>query len=205
MSTNTFIYTDYTARLWNVSTYDHQPPLIFSHDKHAISSYHCTSINSNNGSILGKTMINSSNNSINSSSGSRNGMNGRRSSSSSSSQSRNKPFVDTVTNSSFYYMDKFILLTVKASILMYSYTLHGNNNSDNNSNNGDKSSKNTCIGNRNITCSDDVNNVLNRDYNSGNYRLVHKWDLSSIAHNISATACLNSTLSPFIFCSTTNK
>ena len=178
-----------------MSTYDNQPPLLFSHEKHSTSYYATTTTTDYNSSYS------SSSNIVDSSYIS----NKNRLSSNSSSgdgSTRNKPFHDTVTNSIFYYMDKFVIITVKASIYMYTYTLQNDIDGDNSNNNSSNS-----IRRRNSSSSiyDATNKILNHDYYCGNYRLLHKWDLSSKTHNICAMACLNSTLSPYVFCSTTNK
>ena len=50
-------------------------------------------------------------------------------------------------------------------------------------------------------CSD-----LNRTFSTcGSYRLVHQWDLAYKAQQICATTCVNSILSPLIFCATSEK
>ena len=182
-----------------MSTYDNQPPLLFSHEKHSTSYYATTTtttttdnkIYSSSSNIVKPCNISNKNRlSSNSSSGS-------------DGSTRNKPFHDTVTNSIFYYMDKFVIITVKASIYMYTYTLQNDIDGDNSNNNSSNS-----IRRRNSSSSsiyDATNKILNHDYYCGNYRLLHKWDLSSKTHNICAMACLNSTLSPYVFCSTTNK
>ena len=177
-----------------MSTYDNQPPLLFSHEKHSTSYYATTTTTDYNSSyssrsnIVNSSYISNKNRLSNSSSG--------------DGSTRNKPFHDTVTNSIFYYMDKFVIITVKASIYMYTYTLQNDIDGDNSNNNNSNS-----IRRRNSSSSiyDATNKILNHDYYCGNYRLLHKWDLSSKTHNICAMACLNSTLSPYVFCSTTNK
>jgi hypothetical protein len=178
-----------------VSTYDNQPPLLFSHEKHSTSYYTTTTTTTDNNN-------NSSSNNIVKPCTISNRLSSSSSSRSSDGSTRNKPFHDTVTNSIFYYMDKFVIITVKASIYMYTYTLQCDIDGDNSNNYSSNS-----IRRRNSSSSiyDDANKILNHDYYCGNYRLLHKWDLSSKTHNICAMACLNSTLSPYVFCSTTNK
>jgi len=180
-----------------VSTYDNQPPLLFSHEKHSTSYYATTATTDNNNYSSSSNIVKPCNIS------NKNRLSSN--SSSSDGSTRNKPFHDTVTNSIFYYMDKFVIITVKASIYMYTYTLQNNIDGDNSNNNSSNSIRRRNSSSSSSSIYDATNKILNHDYYCGDYRLLNKWDLSSKTHNICAMACLNSTLSPYVFCSTTNK
>lgn len=89
---------------------------------------------------------------------------------------RNNSFDSSLTNGRFYYMDKFVLLVHKASILMFTYEL------DN-------------------LMRDDKESI--KRVNKSRSQLVHTWNLSGVS--IVAIECINSIKSVLIFASTSDR
>mmetsp|Transcript_32481 Transcript_32481/g.60663 ORF Transcript_32481/g.60663 Transcript_32481/m.60663 type:complete len:446 (-) Transcript_32481:313-1650(-) len=96
--------------------------------------------------------------------------------------SRNKPHGGSITRASFYYMDKFVLLTLKSSVLMYTYDLHDF----------------------------EAKNDLKRLQATGKYKLVHEWSPrggvgDAMQQSITTSACINSVESPLILAATSDR
>ena len=111
-------------------------------------------------------------------------------------QNRNKPFQDEITAAKFFYLDKFVVLTMRSSLLLYAY---------------DASSMSK-LGATN-TISSNNTDVQNLYLNSigGKYSLVHKFagtsgDVTGItAQMITAIDCVNTVSNNLIFVGTSDK
>eukprot|EP01038_Epipyxis_sp_PR26KG_P014563 gene14563-19551_t len=99
-----------------------------------------------------------------------------KSNSNSNSSQRNKPYGAEVNHAKFFYQDKFVLMTVKASVLMYSYEIDTADNK----------------------------NDLKRLQSLGRYRLVHEWKMTP-AQSVSTMTCINTVQSPIIMCATSDR
>jgi WD40 repeat protein len=88
---------------------------------------------------------------------------------------RNKPFSDEVSSSSFFFRDKFVVLSVKNAVLLYNYEAEGV----------------------------DAKNDLKRLQSTGKYQIAHKWSVDG--HSITAVSCLNSVRSQLIVASSSDR
>jgi WD40 repeat protein len=98
------------------------------------------------------------------------------SSASSSSSIRNKPYVSRIRSSSFYYLDKFIMVAVKNSLLLYSYDADANKST----------------------------NDIKRQQTPGRYRQVYR-GIHEGSQSITAAACMNGVQSHLLFSTTSDK
>eukprot|EP00981_Chlorochromonas_danica_P010009 scaffold2923_cov199-Ochromonas_danica.AAC.6 len=121
------------------------------------------------------------------------------------SKSRNKPYGEEIKHAIYFYHDRFVLLAVKSTVLMYKYNVDPTSNEHN-------------------------TNDLTRFLHTGSYKLHHKWDFQSSkryfpllqikqtqliiqyilctdgeSHNVCALAALNTVQSPLILVSTSDK
>lgn len=86
----------------------------------------------------------------------------------------NKAFTEEIKDSSFYYLDKFVVLSCSSAIMMYTYEPEGT----------------------------DAKNDLKRLQSNGKYKCVHKW--SGDSHSFSTLSCINSVKSPFLLAATSD-
>jgi len=97
---------------------------------------------------------------------------------------RNKPFADCVNSANFFFLDKFVLLTVKSSVLMYTYEVER------------------------ASARNDLKVLQSAALSAGGrYKLVHEWNFSepSQCHSVSAVGCVNQVQSPIILTATSDK
>lgn len=152
---------DGTARIWKGAKVD-TSAVLFTHFKHQPSGGFVGAMTSTTG---GDTFSSQS-----------------QSVKSSKSSERNKPFGQEVLFSKFYYMDKFAVLGLKSSVLLYIYKPEAS----------------------------DAKNDIKRLQSAGKYQQVYSWNTSSssqlgAAGNITALACINSVHSPVLFAASSDR
>ena len=161
---------DGTAKLWQKGRPD--AVLTFSHWHHG--SAHRTTVESgvvaDAGSIASLSLLRNRNR--------HNRFESSRAKGEIAKEQSNPPFhPSAVTQAGFFYMDKFVLLTVKNSLCLYKY------------------------GTEHLT---DTRNDLRRLQNRSKYKMVHLWQKSD-THNITSFACANSFHSPIVITAGSNR
>ena len=106
--------------------------------------------------------------------------------------SRNRPFGAPVCAATFFYMDKFILLAVKASVMLYSYASEKEEAA--------AAPRTASLRPGSLTTLD----ALRRNHSRGRYLRAALWGLEP-AQQVTALASVNSAKSPLAFCATSDR
>ena len=106
---------------------------------------------------------------------------------------RNRPFGAPVCGATFFYMDKFILLAVKASVMLYTYASDKEEHAP-------AAPRAAPLRSGSLTTLD----ALRRNHSRGRYLRAALWGLEP-AQQVTALAAVNSVKSPLAFCATSDR